>query len=104
MKGTTVANTGIDWSKYVRVTSDGTHVQLRKSCLYDWEDEYSYPLDEAEDLADYIKRLVPEARRNAPEVRQLVSDLECSAEDNPDATIEDTALYLIQRGYRKVSE
>jgi hypothetical protein len=96
-----MSNTGIDLADYVKV--NGMLILVRSVVSRDWNDSAKFTLDEAEDVADYIMEKVDEARRNDPDVQRLTQDIEDSdAFQDASATMEDLALYLYQKGYRKV--
>lgn len=93
-----MTNTTNDWSNYVQ--AEGRNLSIRDRRNRDWTDAVTFTLDEAEDVADYVLEVADKARRNLPEVRELVADLEGSSAES----LEELALTLFRKGYTKPSQ
>lgn len=96
-----MANIPIDWSDSISVQNN--YILIRGDKSRDWPSSlsFTFTLDEAEDMADYVKAQVDKARRESPEVQELVSHLEEADFSKSGATLEDIALALYRKGYRK---
>lgn len=86
-----------DYGNYAKVIND--RIVVRYSVAQPWGD-YGWPLDQAREFADFIRRLADDAERDNPRVRQLADDLKEVVTDDR-ATWTDIALALFRKGYRR---
>lgn len=92
-----MSRTGTDPTRCVK--ADRNFIAIRSSLDMHWSAAPVFTLDEAEDVADYIKTAVDKSRRDSPEIRAFASDL--ADAETADRSWEDIALELYRKGYRK---
>ncbi len=80
----------------------GTHndIQVRGSKISPWP-LYGWSLAHAKKYAEYILELVDKAERENPKVLELIADIEAAEEDSPNDSLEEIAIRLVRKGYRK---
>jgi hypothetical protein len=91
----------MDASQYARVSQHGHAITVRTSVHTPWDDAHAWPLGEAQELAEYLPKLVRKAMHDLPEVRELTKAIGEIDTDAPVLVWEDLAYALVQRGYHK---
>ena len=80
----------------------GTHndIQVRGRKTGPWP-LCGWNLAHAKKYAEYILELVDKAERENPKVLELIADIEAAEEDSPNDSLEEIAIRLVRKGYRK---
>lgn len=94
-----MANTELYWPDYVKLGSGV--ILIRSNHSVTWDKAVTFMLDEAEDLADYLKILINQSRRENPDVQELTEDLSNAEAEITGNSWKDFALALHRKGYRK---
>ncbi len=75
-------------------------IQVRGSVCDPWP-QCGWNVKHARLYAEYILELVEKAERENPEVLELIADIEAAEEDSPNDSLEEIAIRLVRKGYRK---